>query len=176
VNIVDNLIANGAWQTILNGLLVTLQISALGLLLGTILGALFCATRRSPHKILSLPTKIIISFMRGTPVLLLLMFLYFVAFSGIRVSAILIAVLAFGLAPRACTGIGWGAFVLVLLLSLFGPLLRLSHWVLGISPFTHAPHLPGGPVSAAPLLWLSLIAVALAAAGLAGLRRRDLAT
>ena len=87
-----------------------------------------------------------------------------------------IAVLAFGLAPRACTGIGWGAFVLVLLLSLFGPLLRLSHWVLGISPFTHAPHLPGGPVSAAPLLWLSLIAVALAAAGLAGLRRRDLAT
>ena len=97
MNIVDNLIANGAWQTILNGLLVTLQISALGLLLGTILGALFCATRRSPHKILSLPTKIIISFMRGTPVLLLLMFLYFVAFSGIRVSAILIAVLAFGL-------------------------------------------------------------------------------
>ena len=55
-----------------------------------------------------------------------------------------------------------------------GALLQLSHWVLDISPFTHVPKLPGGAVSAAPLVWLSLIAVALAAAGLVGLRRRDI--
>ena len=97
MNIIDNLVAGGAWQTILNGLFVTLQISVLGLILGTILGALFCAMRRSRYKILNIPAKVIVSFMRGTPVLLLLIFLYFVVFSGIRVNAVLVAVLAFGL-------------------------------------------------------------------------------
>jgi ABC-2 type transport system permease protein len=36
------------------------------------------------------------------------------------------------------------------------------------------PRLPGGTVSASPLLWLSLIALALGTAGLAALRRRDI--
>jgi ABC-2 type transport system permease protein len=52
--------------------------------------------------------------------------------------------------------------------------LQLSHWVLDISPFTHVPRLPGGTVSASPLLWLSLVALALGAVGLAALRRRDI--
>jgi ABC-2 type transport system permease protein len=51
----------------------------------------------------------------------------------------------------------------------------VSHWILDISPFTHAPRLPGGPVSAEPLLVLCLVALTLAAAGLAALRRRDIA-
>jgi ABC-2 type transport system permease protein len=59
-------------------------------------------------------------------------------------------------------------------IALFGQVLQLSHWVMDISPFTHAPRLPGGTVSAAPLVWLCVAALALAAAGLAGLRRRDI--
>jgi ABC-2 type transport system permease protein len=43
-----------------------------------------------------------------------------------------------------------------------------------ISPFTHVPKLPGGTVAAAPLFWLSVMALALGAAGLAALRRRDI--
>jgi ABC-2 type transport system permease protein len=63
---------------------------------------------------------------------------------------------------------------LVVAIALFGQVLQLSHWVMDISPFTHAPRLPGGTVSAAPLVWLCVAALALAAAGLAGLRRRDI--
>lgn len=85
-----------------------------------------------------------------------------------------VAVLAFGLVPRAATAIGWTAFGLVLVVNLFGQSLKLSHWVLDVSPFTHTPRLPGTPVPAPPLLWLSLIAIGLATAGLAGLRRRDI--
>jgi ABC-2 type transport system permease protein len=85
-----------------------------------------------------------------------------------------VAVLLFGLAPRAAIAGSWTAVGLVVAIALFGQVLQLSHWVMDISPFTHAPRLPGGTVSAAPLLWLGLVALALAAAGLAGLRRRDI--
>jgi ABC-2 type transport system permease protein len=85
-----------------------------------------------------------------------------------------VAVLFFGLLPRAAVAGAWSAVGLVVVLELFGQVLQLSHWVLDISPFTHAPRLPGGTVQAAPLLWLILIALAFSAAGLAGLRRRDI--
>jgi ABC-2 type transport system permease protein len=85
-----------------------------------------------------------------------------------------IGALAFGLVPRASAAVGWTAFAVPLVLSLFGQTLKLSHWVLDVSPFTHAPRLPGGPVAAAPMIWLSAIFVVLASLGLAGLRRRDI--
>ncbi|MFC4531984.1 ABC transporter permease [Sphaerisporangium dianthi] len=83
-----------------------------------------------------------------------------------------VAVLLFGLLPRFAA-VSWGALVLCLLFGLVGPALRLDQWLLDISPFTHLPKLPGGEMSPAPLLWLAAIALALAAAGLAALRRRD---
>ena len=85
-----------------------------------------------------------------------------------------VAIAVFGLWPRACVPAAWTALGLVVVISLFGQALQLSHWILDISPFTHAPRLPGGPVQAAPLLWLCAVALALSAAGLAGLRRRDI--
>jgi ABC-2 type transport system permease protein len=85
-----------------------------------------------------------------------------------------VAILFFGLLPRAAVPGSWTAVGLVVAIALFGQVLQLSHWVLDVSPFTHAPRLPGGTVTAAPLLWLGLAALAFAAAGLAGLRRRDI--
>ncbi len=85
-----------------------------------------------------------------------------------------LAALAFGAVPDGCVAVAWTAVGLAVLLNIFGQVLQLSHWVLDISPFTHAPRLPGGPVSAAPLAWLSVIALALGATGLAALRHRDI--
>ncbi|MFY1698116.1 hypothetical protein [Solwaraspora sp. WMMA2101] len=59
-------------------------------------------------------------------------------------------------------------------LTLFGALLRLPSAVRDLSPFSHLPTLPGGQVSAVPLVVLVLLAAGFAAAGLVGLRRRDL--
>jgi ABC-2 type transport system permease protein len=92
--------------------------------------------------------------------------------SALVLAAVAIAI--YGLFPEASVPGAWTAVGLVVVIALFGQVLQLSHWVLDISPFTHAPRLPGGTVSAAPLLWLCLVTVALAAAGLAGLRRRDI--
>jgi ABC-2 type transport system permease protein len=85
-----------------------------------------------------------------------------------------VAVALFGLAPRVAASAGWAALGVIALLTLVGPTLRLPQWVMDISPFTHLPRLPGGSFTTAPLVWLAGIAVLLAVAGLAGLRRRDL--
>ena len=83
-----------------------------------------------------------------------------------------VALALFGLAPRATTA-AWAALALCLALAELGPVLELSRTVIDVSPFAHSPQLPGGTFSAAPLT-LALIAAALGAAGLVGLRRRDI--
>ena len=86
-----------------------------------------------------------------------------------------VAVALVGLLPGAAVAGAWTVLGAVVVIDLFGEVLKLSHWLLDISPFTHAPKLPGGTVSAAPLLWLCLAAFAFCAVGLAALRRRDIA-
>jgi ABC-2 type transport system permease protein len=83
-----------------------------------------------------------------------------------------IAMALFGLAPRYVIG-SWAALTLFLLLGQLGPLLQLPQWAMDVSPFTHVPRLIG-EVSAGPLVWLSVVAIALGAAGLAGFRQRDI--
>jgi ABC-2 type transport system permease protein len=80
----------------------------------------------------------------------------------------------YGLSRRAAP-IAWAVLVATFLASEIGPLLDLPRWVRELSPFTHVPNLPGGEVTAGPLLALLAIAVTLFAAGLWALRRRDLA-
>jgi ABC-2 type transport system permease protein len=85
-----------------------------------------------------------------------------------------VAALAFGLLPRACVAVGWAALGVAAAISIFGQALQISHWVLDVSPFTHSPRLPGAEVAPAPLAVLCVLAAVLGAAGLAGLRRRDI--
>jgi len=78
-----------------------------------------------------------------------------------------------GLVPRWSAPAGWVAVAFCGLVGVLGPPLNLPQAVLDVSPFTHVPKLPGGAFSVEPLLWLTAITLALAAAGLVGLRRRD---
>jgi ABC-2 type transport system permease protein len=84
------------------------------------------------------------------------------------------AAAATGLLPRWSIGVGWGVVALAVVIAIFGPAFKMPQALLDISPFTHGPKLPGGPVTTAPLVWLGLLVLALTAAGLAGLRRRDI--
>jgi ABC-2 type transport system permease protein len=82
------------------------------------------------------------------------------------------AMALFGLLPRLAS-VSWAALAAFGFLVLLGPLLRLSRWLLDLSPFSHVPKAPGSGVSAAPLAWLLLVAALLTLAGLLGFRRRD---
>jgi ABC-2 type transport system permease protein len=86
-----------------------------------------------------------------------------------------VAVVLFGLAPRLAVGVSWGVLAVAAILAIVGPLLRLNHWVLDISPFVHTPRLPGATFTASALLWLTALAVVLTGAGLAAFRQRDMA-
>jgi ABC-2 type transport system permease protein len=78
-----------------------------------------------------------------------------------------------GLAPRL-SALTWAALILSVLVVELGALFGMSQWIVDLAPFAHVPKLPGSAFTAAPVLWLTVVAVALGAAGLAGLRRRDI--
>ena len=86
-----------------------------------------------------------------------------------------LAVLLYGVLPRAAMA-AWGVAGAVLLIGWVGPALDVPQAVLDVSPFGHLPKLPGGEMSWGPVLVLLGLAAVLVAAGLAGLRRRDLTT
>ncbi|MBO3745596.1 ABC transporter permease [Streptosporangiaceae bacterium NEAU-GS5] len=86
-----------------------------------------------------------------------------------------ITVALFGLAPKL-TSAAWGALAVCLFLGQLGALLQLSQGALDISPFTHVPKLPGGTVTATPLITLTAVAAAFLVVGLYAFRRRDVTT
>ena len=69
----------------------------LSTIFGTLLGALVCFMRMSKQTMLNLPAKVYISILRGTPVLVLLMLIFYVVFASIDISPVLVAVIAFGM-------------------------------------------------------------------------------
>ena len=83
-----------------------------------------------------------------------------------------VVVLLFGLVPRLVHG-GWIVLIAFLLVAELGPLLRLDPIIMDVSPFAHVPKLPGGDVTASPLIVLATLAALLTIVGLAGFRRRD---
>ncbi|MFD7285180.1 ABC transporter permease [Streptomyces sp. NPDC059863] len=84
-----------------------------------------------------------------------------------------LAVLLYGVFPKA-TVAAWAVAGLALALGWIGPALDLPQSVMNLSPFGHLPKLPGGEMAWTPAVVLTVLAVALVGAGLAGLRRRDL--
>lgn len=86
-----------------------------------------------------------------------------------------IAIAIIGLLPGYSTA-AWGAVAIVILITELGPILGLDHWAMDLSPFTHLPKLPGGTITATPIIWLIAITAALTATGLTAFRRRDITT
>ena len=101
--IYKTLVAGDSYKTILKGLAVTVQISLLSVVFGTLLGMIICALRRSRIRIVRTIAAGYIAIVRGSPVLLLLMMMYYVVFAGSGLSATMVAVAAFSLHMSAYT-------------------------------------------------------------------------
>lgn len=81
----------------MEGLKTTVVISVLSTVFGTLLGALICFMRMSKKSVLSLPARIYISILRGTPVLVVLMMIFYVVFASVNIDPVFVAVVAFGM-------------------------------------------------------------------------------
>ena len=92
-----NLLAGNAYLIVFKGLWVTILLSVFGLFFGTIWGAVLCFLRMSKTNILKRISQLIIAVLRGSPVLLLLMLLYYVVFSESRFEPVIIAIIGFAL-------------------------------------------------------------------------------
>ena len=92
-----NFIVENRYQMILTGLKTTVIISLGAVLLGTILGIIFCAMRRSSKKFLQMPIGIFVTVMQGTPMIVFLMIMYYIIFGKLSINPVFVAILAFAL-------------------------------------------------------------------------------
>ena len=101
-----NFISDDRWKFLLNGLGVTLEVTFFAVLLGIVFGFLIAIVRSTYDKtgklkILNFLCKIYLTVIRGTPVVVQLLIIYFVIFGSTQVSKVLVAIMAFGINSAA---------------------------------------------------------------------------
>ena len=97
-----NFITDDRWMLLLRGLFVTLKITFFAVILGFVLGFSVAIVRNvyentKKLKILNFICNIYLTVIRGTPVVVQLLIIYFVIFSSIRIDKSIAAILAFGI-------------------------------------------------------------------------------
>jgi len=100
----QNLIVENRYKMVLQGLWVTIIISVFSLILGTLLGFLICFLSMSKNKLLNWISKIYVGILRGTPMVVLLMIIFYIVFAKVDINPIIVAIIAFGLNGGAFIG------------------------------------------------------------------------
>lgn len=98
----NNLKEKDRYKMIINGLLTTLEITAVALLIGIFIGILISAVKVSHKenfviKILKALADLYLTIIRGTPVVVQLFVMYYLIFSSTGLSKIFVAMIAFGI-------------------------------------------------------------------------------
>lgn len=105
----QNLLVEKRWKVVGKGLLITLLISIPSIVFGLLLGAGVCWMLLCRRKILSKTAIIYTDILRNVPILVVLMFLFYVVFAGSNITAIWVAIIAFSLHFSALTSIVYKA-------------------------------------------------------------------
>ncbi|MDD2361367.1 MAG: amino acid ABC transporter permease [Oscillospiraceae bacterium] len=102
----QNIIAENRWQLIIKGLLITLEVTFFAVLLGIVIGFVVAIIRSTyettvkPNllfKIINFISKVYLTVIRGTPVIIQLLIVYFVIFASVDINKVVAAVIAFGI-------------------------------------------------------------------------------
>jgi len=97
-----NFIKDNRWEYIVKGLGVTLEVTFFAVIVGIFLGFIV-AIIRSTHdktgklKFLNFICNLYLTVIRGTPVVVQLLIIYFVIFGSVRIDKVVVAVIAFGI-------------------------------------------------------------------------------
>ena len=98
----QNFIQDDRWRYIVDGLGNTLKITLFAVIIGIALGFLVAVIRSTYEKtgglkVLNALCKIYLTVIRGTPVLIQLLIIYFVVFGSVKIVKVFVAVMAFGI-------------------------------------------------------------------------------
>lgn len=90
------------WRYLLNGLKTTLLVTFFAVMIGILLGFLVAVVRSTYDKtkklkLLNALCKLYLTVIRGTPVVVQLLIIYFVIFGSVKIDKTFVAILAFGL-------------------------------------------------------------------------------
>lgn len=101
-SVYQTIVYDNRYKFILEGLFNTMIIAIFAVILGTIIGVLVALIRNNydrnkKMKILNTIVKWYVDIIRGTPVVLQLMIIYYVVFKSVDVSVVLVGILAFGI-------------------------------------------------------------------------------
>ena len=102
----NNFIKEDRWKFLAQGLLNTIIITVVAILIGVALGFLLALVRVAHDKkgsltVLNFIVKLYVTIIRGTPMMVQLLIIYFVIFASVDISKILVAIVAFGLNSAA---------------------------------------------------------------------------
>ena len=97
-----NFIKEDRWQYITDGLLVTLKITVLAVLLGIVIGFVVAIIRSTYDKtgklkIANFICRVYLTVIRGTPVVVQLLIIYYGIFASVNIEKMIVAVIAFGI-------------------------------------------------------------------------------
>ena len=97
-----NFIEDNRWKYIVDGLKITLIVTIFAVLIGVLLGFLIAIVRTTHDKtgklkILNAICKVYLTVIRGTPVVVQLMIIYFIIFGSVDISKVVVAIVAFGI-------------------------------------------------------------------------------
>ena len=100
--IYNNFIKDERWRYLTDGLQVTLEVTFFSVLIGIVIGFLVAVVRSTYDKtgqlkLLNARGKVYLTVIRGTPVLVQLMIIYFVVFGSVNISKVIVAVISFGI-------------------------------------------------------------------------------
>ena len=93
----NNLLVEDRWRYITGGLWETVKISLCAILLGSILGAAVCWMRMSRRRWIACTASVYINLMRGIPMLIFLMIMFYVVLAGTGLSGSAVAIVSFAL-------------------------------------------------------------------------------
>lgn len=89
---------DGRWLYLWHGLEITLVLTVYSLIIGAIIGVIIALLRVSPIKIFNFIAKIYVDIIRGTPLLVQLLIMYYVVFGSYQfMPKLLVAAIAFGI-------------------------------------------------------------------------------
>ena len=97
-----NFVKDDRWKYLTNGLLTTLQITVLAVLVGVVIGFLVAIIRTTHDQTgkLKIPNaicKLYLTVIRGTPVMVQVLIIYFGIFASVDIDKVLVAVIAFSI-------------------------------------------------------------------------------